>query len=66
MDAKGVNCHRCRSQRQPLEISGPSIPFHGHLFRKTDGSFRFSDKDRRAYPAELLRELESIVKANPQ
>jgi hypothetical protein len=47
-----------------LTFRGRSIPFHGHLFRKEDGSFSFSDKDRRAYPAQLVRELEIIVSAN--
>ncbi len=39
---------------------GKSIPFHGHLFRDRDG-FRFSERDRRHYPAELLDELEDIA-----
>jgi hypothetical protein len=46
-----------------LNFQGQSIPFHGHLFRERDG-FRFSDRDRQRYPAELLNELECIVNAN--
>jgi hypothetical protein len=49
-----------------LIFQGSLTPFHGHLFRKTDGLFRFSEKDRRAYPPELLNQLETIVNTNLQ
>ena len=44
-----------------LTFRGRSIPFHGHLFREADGNFRFTDRDKNAYPAELLDELEDIA-----
>jgi hypothetical protein len=44
-----------------LTFRGRSMPFHGHLFKETDGQFRFTDRDKLAYPTELLDELENIV-----
>jgi hypothetical protein len=44
-----------------LMYQGRSIPFHGHLFKEADGQFRFTDRDKHAYPAELLDALENIV-----
>jgi len=41
-------------------FGGRSLDFHGHLFREDDG-FRFSERDRLLYPAELLAEIEQIV-----
>jgi hypothetical protein len=43
-----------------VKFRAKSIAFHGHLFRERDG-FRFSERDRRHYPTELLDELEDIV-----
>lgn len=43
-----------------VTLQGKSVPFHGHLFKECDG-FRFSAKDRRQYPGELLDEMENIV-----
>ncbi len=58
IDAGASNSH--------LIFQGSLIPFHGHLFRNADGLFRFSEKDRGAFPPELLSELESIVNTNLQ
>ncbi len=46
-----------------LNFQGSSIPFHGHLFRELDGAFRFSERDRQKYPAELLDALELVISA---
>ncbi len=46
-----------------LTFQGRSIPFHGHLFRELDGAFRFSERDRQKYPAELLDALELVISA---
>lgn len=54
----------CGPSDSRLTFENRSLPFHGHLFRNADGLFRFSEKDRRAYPPELLDELESIVNTN--
>ncbi len=43
-----------------VTFRGKSIPFHGHLFKERDG-FRFSERDRQHYPAELLSIIESVV-----
>jgi hypothetical protein len=44
-----------------LNFQGMHLPFHGHLFRETDGSFRFSERDRQKYSKALLDEIENLV-----
>jgi len=61
----GRGASGCSSTRGATEsrltFRGRSIPFHGHLFREADGDFRFTDRDKNAYPTELLDELEDIA-----
>ena len=44
-----------------LIFRGKAIPFHGHLFKEADGQFRFTERDKHAYPAELLEEVENVA-----